>query len=152
MIYPPMVFLWELLSLKMPFVTKTSCFARFFVKTKGWILSLKVLPPKLLLFNPCTMIWVPSHMIAAIWSWLTMWICSSYTLMLLVYLMVLGWNSESSKLVSHCLVLAPFVLYLDLKYKLNHSSRYIVLSPPCKTCVSLKGKLFHANKENTELQ
>jgi hypothetical protein len=40
----------------------------------------------------------------------------------------------------------------DLKYKLNHSSRYTVLSPPCEACVSLKGKLFHATKENTELQ
>jgi hypothetical protein len=40
----------------------------------------------------------------------------------------------------------------DLKYKLDHSSRYTVLSPPCETCVSLKGKLLHATKENTELQ
>jgi hypothetical protein len=40
----------------------------------------------------------------------------------------------------------------DLKYKLNHSSRYTVLSPPCEACASLKGKLFHATKENTELQ
>jgi hypothetical protein len=39
----------------------------------------------------------------------------------------------------------------DLKHKLDLSSRYIVLSPPCETCVSLKGKLFHATKENTEL-
>jgi hypothetical protein len=40
----------------------------------------------------------------------------------------------------------------DLKYKLDHSSRYTVLSPPCEVCVSLKGKLLHATKENTELQ
>jgi hypothetical protein len=40
----------------------------------------------------------------------------------------------------------------DLKHKLDHSSRYTVLSPPCEACVSLKGKLFHATKENTELQ
>jgi hypothetical protein len=39
----------------------------------------------------------------------------------------------------------------DLKYKLDHSSRYTVLSPPCEACVSLKGKLVHATKENTEL-
>jgi hypothetical protein len=39
----------------------------------------------------------------------------------------------------------------DLKYKLDHSSRYTVLSPPCEACVSLKGKLFHATKENTQL-
>jgi hypothetical protein len=40
----------------------------------------------------------------------------------------------------------------DLKHKLDHSSRYTVLSPPCEACVSLKGKLFYATKENTELQ
>jgi hypothetical protein len=39
----------------------------------------------------------------------------------------------------------------DLKHKLDHSSRYIVLSPPCEARVSLKGKLFHATKENTQL-
>jgi hypothetical protein len=40
----------------------------------------------------------------------------------------------------------------DLKHKLDHSSRYIVLSPPCETCVSLKGKLFYSIKENIELK
>jgi hypothetical protein len=40
----------------------------------------------------------------------------------------------------------------DLKHKLDLSSCYTVLSPPCEACVSLKGKLFHATKENTELQ
>jgi hypothetical protein len=40
----------------------------------------------------------------------------------------------------------------DLKHKLDPSSRYTILSPPCEACVSLKGKLFHATKENTELQ
>jgi hypothetical protein len=40
----------------------------------------------------------------------------------------------------------------DLKHKLDHSSFYTVLSPPCEACVSLKGKLLHAIKENTELQ
>jgi hypothetical protein len=39
----------------------------------------------------------------------------------------------------------------DLKHKLDHSSSYTVLSPPCEACVSLKGKLFHATKENIEL-
>jgi hypothetical protein len=39
----------------------------------------------------------------------------------------------------------------DLEHKLDHSSRYTVLSPPCEACVSLKGKLLHATKENTEL-
>jgi hypothetical protein len=40
----------------------------------------------------------------------------------------------------------------DLKHKLDHSSRYSVLSPPCELCGSLKGKLFHATKENTKLK
>jgi hypothetical protein len=40
----------------------------------------------------------------------------------------------------------------DLKHKLDHSSHYTVLSPPYEACVSLKGKLLHATKENTELQ
>jgi hypothetical protein len=39
----------------------------------------------------------------------------------------------------------------DFKHKLDHSYSYTVLSPPCEACVSLKGKLFHATKENTEL-
>jgi hypothetical protein len=40
----------------------------------------------------------------------------------------------------------------ELKHKLDHSSCYSILSPPCKMCGSLKGKLFHATKENTELK
>jgi hypothetical protein len=40
----------------------------------------------------------------------------------------------------------------DLKYKLDHPSYYSVLSPPCETCDYLRGKLFHATKENTELK
>jgi hypothetical protein len=40
----------------------------------------------------------------------------------------------------------------DLQHKLNHSSRYSVLSPPCELCGSLQGKLLHATKENTELK
>jgi hypothetical protein len=40
----------------------------------------------------------------------------------------------------------------ELKHKLDHSSRSSVLSPPCEMCDSLKGKHFHATKENTELK
>jgi hypothetical protein len=40
----------------------------------------------------------------------------------------------------------------NLKHKLDQSSRYIVLSAPCVVCGSLKGKLFHATKENTDLK
>jgi hypothetical protein len=47
---------------------------------------------------------------------------------------------------------ALFVERKDLKQKLDHSSHYTILSPPCIVCGSLKGKLFHATKENTELK
>jgi hypothetical protein len=40
----------------------------------------------------------------------------------------------------------------DLKHKLDHSSRYTVLSPSCEACVSFNDKLLHDTKENTELQ
>jgi hypothetical protein len=40
----------------------------------------------------------------------------------------------------------------ELKHKLHHSSRYNILSSQCETCDSLKGKLFHAIKENTKLK
>jgi hypothetical protein len=40
----------------------------------------------------------------------------------------------------------------NLKHKLDHPSRYTILFPPCEACVSLKGKLFYATKENTQLQ
>jgi hypothetical protein len=57
--------------------------------------------------------------------------------------MVPGWYSKSSKLVPHCLVLAPSttcrllrydleastVEIKDLKHKFDHSSRYTILSP-----------------------
>jgi hypothetical protein len=37
----------------------------------------------------------------------------------------------------------------DLKHQIDHSSLCSVLSPPCEMCGSLKGKLFHATKDNT---
>jgi hypothetical protein len=40
----------------------------------------------------------------------------------------------------------------DLKCQIDHSSHYGVLSPLCELCSSLKGKLFHASKENIELK
>jgi hypothetical protein len=40
----------------------------------------------------------------------------------------------------------------ELKHKIDHSSCYRVFSPPCEICGSLKGRLFHATKENTELK
>jgi hypothetical protein len=84
--------------------------------------------------------------------------------MLLVCLMVLGWNSESSKARSTLLGVctsypllrsdleAAAIEIKNLKHKLDHSSRYTILSPPCEACVSLKGKFVHATKENIKLQ
>jgi hypothetical protein len=77
-------------------------------------------------------------------------ICGSYTHILLVCLMVLGWNSElkarstlfgaytSCSLLRSDLMVAA-VEIKDLKHKLDHSSRYTVLSHPYEACVSLKG-------------
>jgi predicted nuclease with TOPRIM domain len=40
----------------------------------------------------------------------------------------------------------------DLKHKLDYFFRYTILSSLYDACDSLEGKLFHATKENTELQ
>jgi hypothetical protein len=40
----------------------------------------------------------------------------------------------------------------ELKQILDHSSRYKFFSPPCEVCDTLKGKLLHATKENSELK
>jgi hypothetical protein len=78
--------------------------------------------------------------------------------------MVLGWNLESLRLVPHCWVSALVVWCLELIWRLWPlrlrilSTDLIILlatqfyPPPCEACVSLKGKLIHATKENTELQ
>jgi hypothetical protein len=47
-----------------------------------------------------------------------MWICDSYTHILLICFIVLGWKSESSKLVPHFLVLALVARCLDLIWRL----------------------------------
>jgi predicted nuclease with TOPRIM domain len=40
----------------------------------------------------------------------------------------------------------------ELTQRLDHSSRYKVFSPPCEVCDTLKSKLLHATKENSELK
>jgi hypothetical protein len=47
---------------------------------------------------------------------------------------------------------ASVVEIKNLKHRLNHASRYTILTPPCIVCGSLKDKLFHATKENTKLK
>jgi hypothetical protein len=39
----------------------------------------------------------------------------------------------------------------DLKHKLDHSSRYTILSPLCEMCGSLKSKLFMLPKRTLSL-
>jgi hypothetical protein len=40
----------------------------------------------------------------------------------------------------------------EFKQTLDHSSRYKFFSPHCEVCGTLKGKLLHATKENSELK
>jgi hypothetical protein len=40
----------------------------------------------------------------------------------------------------------------ELETKLLEKPRVSVASLPCEVCDSLKGKIFHATKENTELK
>jgi hypothetical protein len=40
----------------------------------------------------------------------------------------------------------------ELKQRLDHSSRYKGFSPPCGVYGTLKGKLLHTTKENSELK
>jgi hypothetical protein len=47
---------------------------------------------------------------------------------------------------------AAVVEIKDLKYRFDDASRYTGLTPLCVVCGSLKGKLFHVTKENTELK
>jgi hypothetical protein len=83
--------------------------------------------------------------------------------MLLVFLMALGWNSESSMLVRHFWVLALVARCLDLiwmllplRLSILTTNLIILLAtlfyPLCVKRVSLKGKLLHATKKNIELQ
>jgi hypothetical protein len=77
----------------------------------------------------------------------------------LTLLLVLCLNSLMDLTIAHMVLVheriafdleAAAVEIKNLKHKLDHSSRYTILSPLCEACVSLKCKLFHATKENTE--
>jgi predicted nuclease with TOPRIM domain len=66
----------------------------------------------------------------------------------------------SSRLLGACTICpmlrsdmeASVVEIKNLKHRLNHASRYTILTPLCIVCGSLKDKLFHATKENTKLK
>jgi hypothetical protein len=148
----------------MPFATKTSCFARLFVRTRSLILNLKVFFSEIISLrsvhdamsakpcNNCTMIVV---------NYADMWLLHSHVASLLhsarMELRELKVCSTLLGACTCCLVLrsdleASAIEIKDIKYKLDHSSRYTILFASWVVCGSLKGKLFHVSKENTELK
>jgi hypothetical protein len=148
----------------MPFAIKTSCFVRFFRENKKLNLKLESASSEIASLRSahddmtakpcdnCTMIIV---------NYADLWLMNSHVASLLD-----GTRLELRELKSHsrmlgactsCPVLrsdleASVVEIKDLKYRLDHASRYTFLTPPCLVCSSLKDKFFHANKENTELK
>jgi hypothetical protein len=90
--------------------------------------------------------------------------CGWYTLKLQVNLK--GAKLELKELKAYSLLLGAYtscsmlrsdleacaIEIKNLKHQIDHSSHYSVLSPPCEMCDSLKSKLFHDTKENTELK
>jgi hypothetical protein len=152
------------LRLKIPFATKTSCFVRFFYENKKLnleresssleIASLRSMHDDMSVkpYDNCKMIMV---------NYADLWLIHSHVASLLnsakleprelkAHSTLLG-ACTSCPLLRSDLKASPLRLKI-LSTNLIHFSRYTVLSPPCEACVSLKGKLFHANKENTDLQ
>jgi hypothetical protein len=143
--------------------TKPSCFAKFFCGNKKLKLELKIsfaeiaslrsvhddmsVEPrencKMIMVN-CANLWLVHTQVAS---------------------HVKGANSEVRELKARSLLLGACTSYpivrsdleacaiviKDLKRQIDHPSHYSILSPPCKMCGSLKGKLFYATIENTEL-
>jgi hypothetical protein len=148
----------------MPCATKTGCFAKFFMRTKILILSWKTLFSEIASLRS-----VHDDMSAKPCENYKM-IMVNYADMWLVHTQVAsqlkGAKLELRELKAHSLLLgactscpmlrsnleACAIEIKDLKYRIDHSSRYSVLSLPCKMSSSLKGKLFHATKENTKLK
>jgi regulator of replication initiation timing len=147
----------------MLFATKTSCLVMFFVKKKlnleleisfSEIASLRSAHNDMSAkpCDNCTMIMV---------NYVDLWLIHSHVASLLdcARLELREIKARSTLLdacTSYLLLRSDLevtaVEIKDLMHKLDHSSRYIILSPPYEACVSLKGKLLHATKENTELQ
>jgi hypothetical protein len=118
-----------------------------------------VLLLKLLLFDLHTMMVLGWNMI--ILNYVDLWLIYSHVTSLLdgarLELKELKARSTLLGAYTTCLSLrsdleAAAIEIKDLKHEVDHSSRYSVLSPPCEACVSLKGKLFYATKESTEVQ
>jgi hypothetical protein len=148
----------------MSFAIKTICFARFFVKIKKLNLEFEIASSKIVTLRSahddmsakscdnCKMIIV---------NYADLWLVYSHVASLLDGVRLeLRELKACSTLLGVCTTYpllrsdleATVVEIKDLKHKLDHSSRYTILPLPCEACVSLKGKLFYATKENTELQ
>jgi hypothetical protein len=119
-----------------------------------------VLLPKLLLFDPCTRYECQAYIMIMV-NYANLWLIHSHVASLLdgarMELRELKARSTLLGAYTTCPLLrsdleASAVEIKDLKHKLDHSSRYTILSPPCEACASFKGKLFHDTKENTELK
>jgi hypothetical protein len=126
-------------------------------------LSLRVLFLRLLLFDPRTMMSVkPCDRCTMIMvNYVDLWLIHSHVASLLDSARLEFRELKArSTLLGACTsypllrsdLEAAAIEIKDLKHKFDHSSSYTVLSPPCEACVSPKGKLFHATKENTEFQ
>jgi hypothetical protein len=147
----------------MSFVIKISCFARFFAKIKKLNLELEGAFSEIaslqsvhddMSVKPCD----NCNMIMV--NYADMWLIHSHVASLLdgarLELRELKARSTLLGACTSCPLLrsnleVAVIEIKDLKHKLDHSSHCTILSPLCEMCVSLKGKLFYAIKENTKL-
>jgi hypothetical protein len=148
----------------MPFATKTICFIMFFRENKKLNLELESASSEIAILRSvnddmsakpcdnCNMIMVNYADLCLIHSHVAIFLDDARLELkeLKTHSTLLG-ACTTCPLI-RCGLEASAVEIKDLKHKLDHSSRYTVLSPPCEACVSLKSKLFHAMKENTELK
>jgi hypothetical protein len=148
----------------MPFAIKTSCFDRFFRDNKKLNLELESASSKIASIRSahddmsgiprdnCNMIMV---------NYVDLWLVHSHVVSFLD-----SARLELKELKARSPLLGAYTSFLllrsdleatvieikDLKHRLDHASHYSILTPPCVVCDSLKGKLFYATKENTELK
>jgi hypothetical protein len=137
---------------------RISYFATFFMRTKSWILNLKVVFSEIASLRSghndmnakscdnCKMIMM---------NYADLWLLHSHVASLLdsarLELRELKAHSTLLGACTSCPVLrsnleASVVEIKDLKHKFDYSSRYTILSPPCVVCGSRKGKLFMLSK------
>jgi hypothetical protein len=145
----------------MLFVTKTSCLVRFFARTKKLNIELESSFSEIASLRSahddmsakpcerCTMIMV---------TYADLWLIYSHVAGLLdsarLELRELKTRSTFLGACTSCLLLrfdleAATVEIKDLKHKLDHSSSYTVLSPPCEACVSLSMVSFSMLSKRT---